>query len=157
MNHRFFEDVAGVYFDDLDTFHVLHNARYLVLFERAVGAFWMDRGLGDFAANPDEQFHMVRHNEMEYLAPVRGVGRVRVRVWVERLGSSSMTFAFRLMPLDRDEICAKGRRTIVHVDPETLRPRPWSDAIREEFAPFVAPPVDETSAESGAKSSSAAS
>ena len=110
MSHRFFEEIAGVYFDDLDTFHVLHNARYLLLFERAIGAFWMELGLGDFTDNPDEQFHMVRHNEMEYLAPVKGVGRVRVRLWIEKLGNTSLTFAFRLMPLDRDELCAKAAR-----------------------------------------------
>lgn len=137
MSHRFFEEVKGVYFDDLDSFHVLHNARYLLLFERGVGAFWMELGLGDFAANPQEQFHMVRHNEMEYLAPIKGVTKVRVRLWVEKLGRTSLTFAFRLLPIDRDEVCAKGRRTIVRVDPDTLRPAPWSDMMREKFGPYV--------------------
>ena len=138
MSHRFFEEIAGVYFDDLDTFHVLHNARYLLLFERAIGAFWMELGLGDFTDNPDEQFHMVRHNEMEYLAPVKGVGRVRVRLWIEKLGNTSLTFAFRLMPLDRAAGCAQGSRTIVHVDPTTLKPRAWNESMRAKFSPFVA-------------------
>ena len=137
MSHRFFEEVKGVYFDDLDSFHVLHNARYLLLFERAVGAFWMELGLRDFAANPDEQFHMVRHNEMEYLTPVKGVGKVRVRLWVERLGRTSLTFAFRLLPIDRDEVYAKGRRTIVRVEPKTFQSTPWSAPMREKFGPYV--------------------
>jgi acyl-CoA thioester hydrolase len=31
---RFHEAIHGVYFDDLDAFQILHNARYLLLFER---------------------------------------------------------------------------------------------------------------------------
>ena len=37
---RFYETIHGVYFDDLDGFQILHNARYLLLFERTIGAFW---------------------------------------------------------------------------------------------------------------------
>ena len=43
---RFHEQVMGVYFDDLDPFQILHNARYLLLFERTLGSFWMELGLG---------------------------------------------------------------------------------------------------------------
>ena len=30
----------SIYFDDLDVFGVLHNARYPLLIERTIGAFW---------------------------------------------------------------------------------------------------------------------
>lgn len=132
---RFFEQTFGVYFDDLDPFHILHNARYLLLFERAVGAFWMNLGFGSFQDDPD-QFHLVARNEVDYLSPVRGVGRVRVRVWIERIGKSSLTMAFRLMPMDRDEDHAQGKRTIVRVDPDTMKSVPWSDKFRATVAPF---------------------
>lgn len=136
--HRFFEQVFGVYFDDLDPFEILHNARYLFLFERALGAFWMEIGWGAFqdAAHP-EQFHLVARNEVDYLEPVRGVGRVRVRAWVERIGTSSLTFVFTMMPMDRDTPYARCRRTIVHVDRTTLAARPWSDEFRETLAPWT--------------------
>ena len=39
---RFHEQVMGVYFDDLDAFRILHNARYLLLFERTIGSFWAE-------------------------------------------------------------------------------------------------------------------
>ena len=74
---RFHETVFGIYFDDLDPFNILHNSRYLLLFERAVGAFWMDIGWGAFQdSDRPEQFHLVRHTAIDYLAPVRGVGKV---------------------------------------------------------------------------------
>ena len=135
---RFHETVMGVYFDDLDPFHILHNARYLLLFERTLGSLWLTLGTGALQdrADPD-QFHLVRANSVEYLSPVRGVGQVRVRVWIERIGRTSLTFAFRLMPMDRDVDHARGTRTVVRVDPDTFKPAPWTDAFRERVAPFV--------------------
>jgi acyl-CoA thioester hydrolase len=88
-----------------------------------------------------EQFHLVARNEVDYLRPVRGVGRVRVRVWIERIGRSSLTFACRMMPMDQDLEHARARRTIVHVASDTLAPQPWSDRFRETLAPFCQSPA----------------
>ncbi|MEQ1505624.1 MAG: thioesterase family protein [Myxococcota bacterium] len=137
---RFHEQVMGVYFDDLDAFYILHNARYLLLFERTLGSFWELVGMGGFERErPGDHWHLVRANTIEYLKPVRGTGRIRVRVWVERLGKSSLTFGFRLMPMDEDTDCATGTRTIVRVDPESQRAIPWSDEFRQRLQPWVRP------------------
>ncbi|MCA9493491.1 MAG: acyl-CoA thioesterase [Myxococcales bacterium] len=136
---RFHEQVMGVYFDDLDAFYILHNARYLVLFERTLGSFWDMVGMGSFEPqSAGDHCHLVRANAIEYLSPVRGTGRVRVRVWVQKLGRTSLTFGFRVMPMDRDEDHATGTRTIVRVDPDTQRSLPWTDAFRERIGPWVA-------------------
>jgi acyl-CoA thioester hydrolase len=134
---RFHEEVMGVYFDDLDPFHILHNARYLLLFERAIGAFWQHLGFGGLQDEGDDRFHFVRANTIEYTSPVRGTGKVRVRVWIERLGRSSLTFGFRLMPMDEDRDHACGTRTIVRVDQNTWRPVPWSEEFRSRIGPWV--------------------
>ncbi|MFT6143835.1 MAG: acyl-CoA thioester hydrolase [Myxococcota bacterium] len=132
---RFHERVMGVYFDDLDPYHILHNARYLLLFERTLGSFWHSLGFGSLqeVEHPD-RFHFVKANTVEYEQPVRRVGDVRVRVWVERLGSTSLTFGFVLMPMDSDEVHARGTRTVVRVDPDTWRPAPWTDSFRAILA-----------------------
>ena len=137
---RFHENVHDVYFDDLDAFQVLHNARYLLMFERTIGAFWRHLGWGgllDAQRNPD-QFHLVRANHVEYLRPVYGVGQVRVRVWVEKLGRTSLSFGFRMLPLDQDLEHARGSRVVVRVDPATLKPAPWTEGMRAALAPYVA-------------------
>ena len=72
---------------------------------------------------------------------MRGVGKVRVRVWVQKVGRSSLTFAFRLMPLDEDRDHATGTRVIVRVDPATFQPVPWSDAFRARIRPFLEDPT----------------
>ncbi len=138
---RFHEAIHGVYFDDLDALQILHNARYVVLFERTIGSFWTraigwSGTLGD--KNPD-RFHLVRTNSIEYLKPVSGICEVRVRVWVEKLGRSSLTFGFRILPMDEDVDHAKGTRVVVCVDRTTYRPSPWSDDFREQIAPFISP------------------
>jgi acyl-CoA thioester hydrolase len=137
---RFHESIHGVYFDDLDPFEILHNARYLLLFERTIGQFWKRLGWGgtlDAQRNPD-QFHLVRANTVEYLRPVMGVGEVRVRLEIQKLGRTSLTFRFRIMPLDQDLEYATGTRTIVRVDPESRRPVPWTSDFRETLAPYLA-------------------
>ena len=128
----------GIYFDDLDPYKILHNARYLLLFERTLGAFWMELGLGSLQSTEDpENFHLVRFNAVDYLSPVRGIGHVRIRVWIEKLGATSLTFAFRMLPLDRDVDHARGKRTVVHVDPSTMQPSPWSENFRRRLAPWM--------------------
>ena len=138
MTTRFHEQVMGVYFDDLDPYRILHNARYLLLFERTLGSLWLELGMGALQdpEHPDN-FHFVRTNQIDYLSPVRGVGRVRVRVWIQKLGRTSLTFGFRMMPMDEDAVHATGSRTIVRIDPSSQRPEPWTDAFREIVSAWV--------------------
>lgn len=135
---RFYERVHGVYFDDLDPFQILHNARYVLLFERTIGEFWDHHGFSrslDENVDPD-QVHLVRANHIEYHRPVLGVSKVRVRIWIEQLGRTSLTFGFRMLPLDEDIDYATGSRVLVKVDFKTRRPAPWSEAFAEMIAPY---------------------
>lgn len=140
MTHRFYEAVHDVYFDDLDALHILHNARYVLLFERTIGSFWRHLGWdGPLKSddNPD-QWHLVRTNEIEYLRPVEDIGQVRVRAWIEKLGRTSLTFGLRCLPIDQDIDYARGSRVLVRVDRNTRRPVPWSEPFREKIAPYRA-------------------
>jgi len=139
---RFHETVHGVWFDDLDAFQILHNVRYLLILERTIGEFWQTRGWGspldailDPTQHPD-QYHLVKSNHIDYHAPVRGVGKVRCRIWVEALGRTSLTFGFAVLPMDQDKPFAKGQRVLVRVDPETRKPAPWSERFRVAMAPY---------------------
>lgn len=135
---RFHEEHHGVYFDDLDAFRILHNARYLLLMERTIGGFWHHLGWGtiaDDATNPD-QHHLVRSQQISYERPFRGTGRVRCRIWIERLGRSSLTFGFAILPLDEDRAHATGTRTLVKIDSEQHQSVPWSDEFRDRVAPY---------------------
>jgi acyl-CoA thioester hydrolase len=135
---RFHEAVHGVYFDDLDAMQILHNARFVLLIERTIGAFFAHLGWGSILErekNPD-QAHLIRKNLIEYQRPVTDVGELRVRVWVEKLGRTSLTFGFRVLPLDEDVDYASGERVLVRIDPATRRPTPWTDPFRARLAPY---------------------
>lgn len=133
---RFHEQIMGIYFDDLDPYRILHNARYFLLFERTMGSFWEGLQLGGLNVDAD-LFHLVRANQIEYLLPVKGTGKVRVRVWVEKMGRTSLTFGFKMMPIGADIDYAVGSRTVVRVDSETYEPSPWSDTFRALLAPYL--------------------
>ena len=137
---RFHEVQHGIYFDDLDIFGVLHNARYPLLVERSIGDFWKKMGWGGLASldrNPD-QFHLVRVNHFEYARAIKGVDEVRVRVWVGKLGKTSLRFDFSILPTDHDTPYATGYRVLVCVDRNTMRPKPWTEEFRNQLAPYRA-------------------
>jgi acyl-CoA thioester hydrolase len=125
-----------IHFDDLDAMGIVHNGRYPVLLERAISPYWEQRGHGFVngrVTSPD-LFHAVREFTISYLAPIRGTGLIGVHFWIEQLGETSATYAFRFLSADGRTVYAKGERAIVRLDPATLRPTPWTDAAREVAA-----------------------
>lgn len=130
-----------VHFDDLDAMGILHNARYPVLLERALSPYWTLRGhsfQGGRPTSPDV-FHAVREFTISYLAPVRGTGQIGVHFWLEHFGRTSATYGFRFLSLDGERVHAEGRRSIVRLDPATMRPTEWSDAARQAATPLLRP------------------
>jgi acyl-CoA thioester hydrolase len=119
-----------VHFDDLDAMGIVHNARYAVLLERALTAYWAPRGHSFENGRPtsSDVVHAVAEFTIRYLAPIRDTGPVDVHFWVERLGETSVVYGFRFA--SGETVHAEGRRTIVKLDPTTLRPAPWSADAR---------------------------
>lgn len=137
--HRFHENIHGVYFDDLDALQILHNSRYLLMVERTIGSFWARLGLIGNIGLPlsTDRVQLVKTNAIEYHRPVSGTGEVRCRVWVEKLGTTSLVFGFCVMPMDQDVDYATGTRAMVNVDGQTRKPAPWAESLRKQLEPFV--------------------
>jgi YbgC/YbaW family acyl-CoA thioester hydrolase len=81
-----------VHFDMLDLLGMLHNAAYLLLFERARTDFWRAHGLSKNVEGLDWPYYVAR-NEIDYRAPITTEQEVSVTVWVSGMGRSSVTFA----------------------------------------------------------------
>jgi len=117
-----------VYYDDLDSMGLVHNARYALMVERALHAFWEPRGYA-FAngtyTHPDA-FVAVAEYQISYKMPVRGTGHIAVQLWIDQLGDSSAVYAFRIVSADGATVHAEGRRVHIRLDPKTLRPTPWA-------------------------------
>ena len=124
--------ISPVHFDELDPMQMLHNSRFPAHVERATLA-WFESNGGrwerDVSRNPD-QFHVVREMRIEYLNPLLGPGRMRIDLWVERLGNTSCVYGFLCSSADGNIPYARGERTIVKIDPASHRPTPWTDMFR---------------------------
>ncbi|MFD9006612.1 acyl-CoA thioesterase [Streptomyces sp. NPDC059582] len=121
-----------VHFDDLDALGLLHNARYPLLVERAWTELWQERGIrfdGDWAAAGDA-CNAVKELRITYEAPVTRTGTYAVHLWLERLGTTGLTYGFRFCSADGAVTYARGARVLVRLDAGTLRPAPWSEAFR---------------------------
>jgi acyl-CoA thioesterase FadM len=69
-----------------------------------------------------------------YLRPLRAGDKYTVDIGVERIGSSSITYWWRV--LSGDAVCVEGGHTAVHLD-ATGRPVPVPDSLRSALEPHV--------------------
>jgi acyl-CoA thioester hydrolase len=125
----------GIYFDDLDLNGHLHNARLVVLVERAqTELFESLGGAWSRAVDRHEDLrYVVRELHLEFVAPVSAPGRLQIALQAQRLGRTSADYGFRCR-FGRDPVeVATGHRGIVKVD-EHGRPTPWTPWYREVFA-----------------------
>jgi acyl-CoA thioester hydrolase len=117
-----------VHFDDLDALGMLHNARYAVLVERAIVAWWTGHGVSFAGGQPTtpDAFNVVREYAITFHRPVRGTGEVAIHFWLDRMGESSADYRFRVTSPDGGTVFAEGRRVNIRIDPATMRPAPWT-------------------------------
>jgi len=130
-----------VVFDDLDAMGMLHNARYLILAERAASAFFEASGWRwerDAALNPD-QHYVVREQSVRYLEPVTGPCDIVVQMWADRLGETSAAFGFEVRSADGSRVHARIRRVHVKLDTGSLRPAPWTPRLRKQLQALLRP------------------
>jgi acyl-CoA thioester hydrolase len=73
--------------------------------------------------------------EAEFLAVLRFEDEIDVELRPERLGETSVTYAWEIRR--GNELCVRGRHTAVHVDGDG-RPAPLPDAMRRAFSPASA-------------------
>jgi acyl-CoA thioester hydrolase len=118
-----------IYFDLVDLMGVVHNAAYLLLFERARTDWIQSHGFWYGSPDFDWPYYVVR-NEVDYHAPITGGDDVTVTVAVEKLGTSSVTFAHEVFTGSGIR-AAGGKTVVVRIDPDSKRPVPWSDRFRD--------------------------
>jgi YbgC/YbaW family acyl-CoA thioester hydrolase len=66
---------------------------------------------------------------------------VVVRAWFERIGTTSITMRFEFHRASDDAHRASGSLTVVHVERESMRPRPLPDDLKASLARFAATPT----------------
>jgi acyl-CoA thioester hydrolase len=135
---------SRVYYDELDAMGMLYHGRYAALLDRALLAYWSVRGYGtDLIHSTPDTFTVVRELTMTYHEPIRQHGNVTVHFWLNHVGRTSAEFGFRFLSTDGTTMHAEGRRTVIVLDPTSLRPTPWTEAGRAELIKRLRPAHDE--------------
>jgi acyl-CoA thioester hydrolase len=124
---------TSIHFDDLDSQGLLHNSHYSVLAERAWITYFMQQEGFQFlnGGTPvGDGFAVVKEMQINYEYPVTELGPIGVHLWVNRIGTASLTHGFQVCSADGSLRYAHGTRTLVRLDPQTLRPLAWSAQAR---------------------------
>jgi acyl-CoA thioester hydrolase len=129
---------VDVHFEDLDAMGVVHNGRYVLLLERALAAYWTRAGWAFDPSAPRfrDVFFVVKEFAITYHAPITRVGPVHVQLWLDRLGTTSAVYGFRVLSEDETVTYAEGRRVQVRLDPATLRPAAIGPELRAASRPL---------------------
>lgn len=123
-----------VYLDDIDAYGMLNNTVYPRIFDQTILDFWLDAG---WRLDSATSVLAVREMSVEYHRPVLGIGDVDVQVLIARAGRTSVTYHLRLLSPDHAVVHAEGTRTVVNLDPTTLRPTPLSEEMWQMAAPLL--------------------
>ena len=127
-----------VHFEDLDAMGIVHNARYVLLLERALAAYWTKAGwpFDPSSRRFTEVFFVVKEFAITYHVPITRVGPVHVQLWLDHLGDTSAVYGFRVLSQDETVTHADGRRVQVRLDPATLRPATIGPELRAASRPL---------------------
>ena len=132
-------ETVEVHFEDLDAQGVVHNARYVLLLERALSAYWGRNGYPWDPSLPQflDVFFVVKEFSITYHAPITRPGPVGVRFWIDRMGTTSVVYGFRVVNTGESVTFAEGRRVHVRLDPATLRPAAIGPELRAACEPLL--------------------
>jgi acyl-CoA thioester hydrolase len=118
---------------DLDSLGHVNNVIFLRLLEEARVQLFAEllplpeHSVGVLAA---------RH-EIDYLRPLHySAEPVEVRLWVERIGTSSATFAYVMTAPDGEAVCA-AKTVIVSIEPASGRAVPVPETVRARLQQFA--------------------
>ncbi|MDF3982006.1 thioesterase family protein [Luteibacter sp. PPL201] len=121
-----------VRWQDLDAFNHVNNANYLVYLQEA-RLKWMMQ-LPDSWYSPDAA-PVMAHSEINYRLPIEWPADVQVELYVNRMGTSSMTVGHRIVDsTDATRVHADGSVTMVWIDTRSGRPVALPQAIRDAVA-----------------------
>jgi len=117
---------------DLDAFNHVNNSNYLTYLEEA-RLQWLSHVPGPWF--DDHAMPVMAAVQLNYRRPIEWPAQLRVELFCERLGNSSMTIGHRILDSnDPTRIHCDGSITMVWIDTRSGRPVPLPQAIRDAVA-----------------------
>jgi len=116
----------------MDAYHHINNANYLVYLQEA-RLKWLQTLPGKWYS--EEGAPVMAHSEINYRLPIEWPADIQIELFVNRLGTSSMTVGHRIVDSgDATKIHADGSVTMVWINTKTGRPVALPQAIRDAVA-----------------------
>ncbi|SKB83116.1 thioesterase family protein [Luteibacter sp. 22Crub2.1] len=118
-----------VRWQDLDAYNHVNNANYLVYLQEA-RIKWLQQ-LPD-TWHGEDGAPVMAHSELNYRLPIEWPADIQIELYVNRIGTSSMTVGHRIVTSDdATKIHCDGSVTMVWINPKTGRPVPIPQAVRD--------------------------
>ncbi|MFK7830364.1 MAG: acyl-CoA thioesterase [Congregibacter sp.] len=126
-----YKETLRIRFRDTDAQGHMFFANYLVLADEVAGYYMKD--LGFDWSDPDKMpcFVFTANANCDYLHECLAGDEVCVEVGYDRIGNTSATMSFSMTRTRDDVALAKGGFTHVFVDPQTRKPQPVPESVRE--------------------------
>ncbi|MGF6709898.1 acyl-CoA thioester hydrolase [Luteibacter sp. W1I16] len=121
-----------VRWQDLDAYNHVNNANYLVYLQEA-RIKWLEQLPGKWYG--DDGTPVMARSELNYRMPIEYPADIQIELFVNRIGTSSMTIGHRIVSTDdATRIHCDGSVTMVWVDPKNGRPVGVPQVIRDAVA-----------------------
>ena len=118
----------GVRWRDLDAFNHVNNSSYLTYLEEA-RLQWLSHVPGPWF--DEHAMPVMAASQINYRRPIAWPAQLRVQLFCERVGNSSMTIAHRVIDAEHsDQLYCDGHVVMVWMDPASGKPVPLPEAIR---------------------------
>lgn len=114
-----FQHTIELRWRDLDTFNHVNNATFLTFIEEARIRWFDSLGEGWLTETISPLLAAV---QMNYRAPIAYPSHIAVEMFVERVGTTSLTVGHRILSADRKTLHADGNAVLVWIDRATGRP-----------------------------------
>lgn len=118
-------------YSDCDPQGIVFNGNYARYWDDALTDWIEQAGFGGAELGGSGVDVVTARLEMDFKASARLGDTIETAIEVERFGNTSMTIDVTTRRLSDGRVVTKGREVLVFVDPESFRPTPVPDVIRE--------------------------
>ncbi|TXC82098.1 acyl-CoA thioesterase [Luteibaculum oceani] len=135
-----FEKEEKIRFQHIDKAGIVFYPRFLEMLNATVED-WFEEALDySFAQMHDDAGIPTVDLHVQFKSPARLGEIITKRLWVIKLGNSSMRCGFQFK--NQSDICLEGEVSLVNVgiseDRKAIAPQPFSESIRAKIKPYIA-------------------
>lgn len=122
-------------YSDCDPQGIVFNGNYARYWDDALTDWFEEAGFGGEALGGIGSDVVTARLEMDFTAAASLGDVLETTITVESFGNTSLTTRVVTRRVSDDEVVVSGKAIHVFVDPDTFRPMPVPDVIREAFGP----------------------